>query len=105
MHYIRTLLFLTLVIALSTQAEAAKKAAKAKIPNDQQKLIDLLRGNARPAEKALACKRLAIIGDGEAVPALAALLPARSLPPGHGLPWRPSRTPRPTTPCGRHPAS
>ena len=54
---------------------AAAKAAKARPSGDQQKLVDLLRSKAPASEKALACKRLAIIGDGQAVPALAALLP------------------------------
>ncbi len=85
MQYLRTFVLLTLIVALSTQANAAKKATKAanapkaNIPIEQQKLIDLLRSNAPPAEKALACKRLAIIGNGEAVPALAALLPHAEL--------------------------
>ncbi len=79
MQYFKIFALLTLVALLSTQAEAAKSAPKPNSPNDQQKLIDLLRSDAPPAEKALACKRLAIIGDGDAVPALAALLPNAEL--------------------------
>ncbi len=79
MQYLKPFALLTLVVALGTQADAAKKAAKANLPNEQQQLIDRLRSDAPPAEKALACKRLAIIGNGEAVPALAALLPSAEL--------------------------
>ncbi len=71
MQYLKTFILLALIFALNSQAGAADKAAKT---TEQQKLIDLLRSDAPPAEKALACKRLAIIGDGEAAPALAALL-------------------------------
>jgi len=46
---------------------------------DQAKLIDVLKSAAPPSEKAIACKRLAICGREEAVPALAALLPDREL--------------------------
>ena len=40
----------------------------------EQKLIEVLRSNAPAAEKAITCKRLAIYGSQEAVPALAPLL-------------------------------
>jgi HEAT repeat protein len=46
---------------------------------DQAKLIDVLKSSAPAAEKALGCKQLAICGNQEAVPALAALLPDREL--------------------------
>ncbi len=46
---------------------------------DQAKLIEVLKSAAPPSEKAIACKRLAICGHEEAVPALAALLPDREL--------------------------
>lgn len=46
---------------------------------DQAKLIDVLKSAAPSAEKALACKHLAICGKQEAVPALAALLPDQEL--------------------------
>ena len=75
MPYLRTFLVFTLVFILTARIHAAEKAAT----NEQPKLIDLLRSNAPPAEKALACKRLAIIGNGEAVPALAALLRSAEL--------------------------
>jgi HEAT repeat protein len=46
---------------------------------DQAKLIDVLKSAAPSAEKAMACKRLAICGKDEAVPVLAALLPDQEL--------------------------
>jgi len=46
---------------------------------DQAKLIDVLKSDAPSADKAIACKHLAICGNQEAVPALAALLPDREL--------------------------
>jgi HEAT repeat protein len=47
-----------------------------KIPakEKEQKLIAVLRSNAPPQEKAITCKRLAVYGTKDAVPALAALL-------------------------------
>jgi HEAT repeat protein len=79
MRYLKTFALLIVIFALNAQANAANKAAKADASNDQQKLVELLRSDAPPAEKALACKRLAMIGDGQAVPALAALLPRAEL--------------------------
>ena len=55
----------TAVAAADTQESAAEK---------QRKLIDVLKSNAPPAEKAITCKRLAIYGDKDAVPALAPML-------------------------------
>ena len=40
----------------------------------QRQLIALLKSDAKPAEKAVACKRLAVYGTKDAVPALAPLL-------------------------------
>src|SRR4051794_8563931 len=42
-------------------------------------LIKVLQSNAAPEEKAIACKRLAVCGTKEAVPALAKLLPDEQL--------------------------
>ena len=53
---------------------AGVAAADDAAPMQQQKLIAVLRSDAPPAEKAIACKRLAICGGKEAVPALAPLL-------------------------------
>jgi len=46
---------------------------------DQAKLIDVLQSAAPFSDKAIACKHLAICGNHEAVPALAALLPDQGL--------------------------
>jgi HEAT repeat protein len=44
-------------------------------PEQVRELITLLKSNGPSADKALACKKLAIFGDKDAVPALASLLP------------------------------
>jgi HEAT repeat protein len=59
-------------IALAAPAPAAEKQATPE--GRQQKLIALVRSDAPPQEKAIACKQLAIYGGKEAVPALAPLL-------------------------------
>ena len=105
MQYIKTFLLLTLILALNAQANAADKAAKANVANEQQKLIAVLGSDAPPAEKALACKRLAIVGDAKPCRPWRRCFPARNFPPGPALPWRSSPIPRPTTPCERRPAS
>ena len=46
---------------------------------EQQRLLGVLVGRAPSAEKAAACKRLAMIGDEASVPALAGLLPNAEL--------------------------
>lgn len=51
-----------------------RSAAQTISAEKERELIDLLRSDAPPAEKALACKRLAIDGSSEAVPELAKLL-------------------------------
>lgn len=48
-------------------------------PEIEQSLIEVLRSDASPAEKAIACKKLAVDGTSEAVPDLAALLPNEQL--------------------------
>ncbi|MGA2255388.1 MAG: HEAT repeat domain-containing protein, partial [Thermoguttaceae bacterium] len=64
------------IIAATAYAPAAdKKAAEQK----QAKLIEILKSDSRPQDKALACKQLAIYGSKDAVPALAALLPNAQL--------------------------
>jgi HEAT repeat protein len=60
---------------LATLAIAAAATADVK----QQKFIEVLRSAAPAAEKAIACKQLAIHGSAEAVPPLAALLPDKEL--------------------------
>lgn len=44
-------------------------------PEKEKELLELLRSDAAPAEKAIACKNLAIYGSSQAVPELAKLLP------------------------------
>jgi HEAT repeat protein len=62
----------TAILAAAMCATAAdKKAAEEK----QAKLIEILKSHGPPQEKAIACKQLAIYGNKNAVPALAALLP------------------------------
>jgi HEAT repeat protein len=59
----------TVLAAPSSDSAAEKEGA----------LISLLRSNTPPADKAIACKQLAIYGSAKAVPALAALLSDESL--------------------------
>ena len=66
-----------------TWAMAGEDAAK-----DQQKLIAVLRSDAPAAEKAITCKRLAIYGGPEAVPALAPLLADEKLSSWGASPWK-----------------
>ena len=56
----------------AVQAPAAQPGESA--AESQQKFIRLLQSPAAPGEKAMACKRLAVCGTAEAVPALAPLL-------------------------------
>jgi len=50
-------------------------AAESKKPSEQEaQLVAVLQGSAGPAEKAMACKKLAVYGSQTAAPALAALL-------------------------------
>lgn len=58
------------VAAVSILMIPAQSAAE-----DEQPLIKLLQSDAPKAEKAVACKKLAVWGSAKAVPALAALLP------------------------------
>ena len=68
----RTIAFVTVwtaVVATSVQAESPSTS------NEKEKsLIAVLRSDASPAEKAIACKKLAIDGSSEAVPDLAKML-------------------------------
>ena len=72
----RYFVFVAVILAAATCVQAAdKKAAEEK----QAKLITILKSDAPPQDKALACKQLAVYGNGDAVPALAALLPNQQL--------------------------
>lgn len=59
--------------AFATTVSAAENAASS--AEQEQKLLAVLRSDAPAAEKAMACKNLAIYGSSEAVPELAKLLP------------------------------
>jgi HEAT repeat protein len=66
-----------LMVAVSTvtASQSGTTAADNQNPKDRElKLIAVLQSNASPDEKAITCKRLAIYGSQEAVPALAPLL-------------------------------
>ena len=71
-------LVLTALLACVLPAFPARAAAAAdsqsSLAEKQRSLICVLQTNAPPAEKALACKQLAIYGTKDAVPALAPLL-------------------------------
>jgi HEAT repeat protein len=56
------------------QARTAATDEKSPAKEKEHKLIGVLRSDAPPPEKAMACKRLAVYGSKDAVPALAALL-------------------------------
>ena len=64
---------LALLLAASPANAAAAEGQAASVPKEDA-LISLLESKAPPAEKALACKQLAIYGSKDAVPALAPLL-------------------------------
>ena len=63
---------LALFIAFAVPAYAGETASSAK--EQERALIQVLRSDAPPGEKAITCKKLAIYGTDEAVPALAPLL-------------------------------
>ncbi len=63
------------VAVVATAGRSARAADEKKAAEDPQRpLIDVLQSDAPKAEKAITCKRLAIYGTGDAVPALAPLL-------------------------------
>jgi HEAT repeat protein len=65
------------IIVAAALASAQYCAAAPKVPlaaESESKLIAVLQSNAPAAEKAIACKRLAVVGSKDAVPALAPLL-------------------------------
>ena len=65
---------LSLLLAASPTPAAAANNHNCS-PEQVRELVTLLKSNGPPADKALACKKLAIFGDKDAVPALASLLP------------------------------
>ncbi len=74
MHTTRSIAILMILTAAAAVTVGDGLAAE-----QQSKLIELLQSSAAPAEKAIACKQLAICGNQAAVPALAALLPNQEL--------------------------
>jgi HEAT repeat protein len=67
-----TFTILAVLIALALPAYAGETASSAK--EQERALIQVLRSDAPPDQKAITCKKLAIYGTDEAVPALAPLL-------------------------------
>jgi HEAT repeat protein len=78
-----TIAAFTIAAAISwlafTQSSAAAADDKGTAREKQQALIAVLTSNAPPSEKAITCKKLAVYGTKDAVPALAALLPDKDL--------------------------
>ncbi|MGB0596280.1 MAG: HEAT repeat domain-containing protein [Rubripirellula sp.] len=73
----RLMIFLAAFYALPIHSlRAADPSPSAEI---EKSLIDVLRSDASPAEKAIACKKLAVDGTSECVPELAKLLPNEQL--------------------------
>lgn len=70
---------LTAIVAAGLYVRPAHAADAGTPAEKQTKLIAILRSDAPPQEKAITCKRLAIYGGKEAVPALAPLLSDREL--------------------------
>lgn len=64
----------SLLVALTALFLAAAAPRPVLAASPQPELIELLRSQAAPSEKAIACKKLAIYGTKDAVPALAPLL-------------------------------
>ena len=65
----------SLVAALSVAAIVSLTTPTTSVAEEEQPFIDLLKSDAPKADKAITCKKLAIWGSGNSVPALAALLP------------------------------
>lgn len=69
-----------LLLVVSTVAAGQTSTADSQSPKERElKLIGVLKSDAPPAEKAITCKRLAVYGTKEAVPALAPLLADKEL--------------------------
>ena len=68
-----TLFFTALLAVAATSVRAFDGPAAS--PEKEKELLIVLRSDAAPADKALACKNLAIFGSSDAVPDLAELLP------------------------------
>lgn len=82
MHTIRRVFVpVAFVAAFVVMVAASARAAEGPTasPEKERELIAVLRSDAPPADKAIACKHLAIYGSGEAAPELARLLPDEKL--------------------------
>lgn len=67
-----------LILAAALVAAVASPLRAADVPaaaDEEAELIAVLQSDAPPQDKAIPCKRLAVVGSAKAVPALAALLP------------------------------
>jgi HEAT repeat protein len=71
--------YLVIVAAMVAAATCAVGCDKKAAAEKRGKLIKTLTSQSLPQEKAAACKQLAVCGDKDAVPALAALLPDEQL--------------------------
>ncbi|MCX6904261.1 MAG: HEAT repeat domain-containing protein [Verrucomicrobia bacterium] len=67
-------LALTLAVAAGLSASSARAATTESSADKQRELIAVLQSDAPPGEKAITCKKLAVYGTKDAVPALAPLL-------------------------------
>lgn len=76
---IRKLEFMPVFASLLILAAAIPSFAQETAAEKEQKLIAILKSDAPPGDKGVACKRLAIFGSKEAVPELAKLLPNEQL--------------------------
>src|SRR5579862_8226042 len=65
---------LSFVVAAAISAPLFSTPANAAEPPKEQDLIGVLQSDSPPQDKAITCKKLAVYGSKEAVPALAALL-------------------------------
>jgi HEAT repeat protein len=70
-YFVRSAVFLAALIAASANWASGQEGS----PEQEKELLVVLRSDASPAEKALACKNLAIHGSAKSVPDLAKLLP------------------------------
>jgi HEAT repeat protein len=74
LRYFATCAALLAAAAVVPAAGQARAADPASAKEKEHKLIEVLRSDAPPQEKAITCKRLAVYGGKDAVPALAPLL-------------------------------
>ena len=75
-HFMCYIILLAMTLALTSGSVRAADGAN---PPDERQLIELLQSDAPPQEKAITCKRLAVFGTKDAVPALGALLADKEL--------------------------